>query len=229
MPTGAPNCDVAIIGGGPAGSGTAAYLARAGLNCIVFERELFPRLHVGESLVPSSTRVFKELDFLEQMEENRFPHKHGAVWTSGSRSRMYHHDWEGLETDCQAAVRFEERAQPGVDRNYTYHVDRARFDLLLLQHACKSGAKVYEGIQVSRVEFSENDFPRLRFSLGRKRVGLTARMVVDASGRRTILGNQLRLRVHDPVFDQYALHTWFEGYDRSVLAAQPEMKDYIFI
>ena len=64
-----------------------AYLARAGVSCVVFERELFPRPHVGESLVPSSTRVFKDLDFLPQMEEARFPHKFGAVWTVDDRAK----------------------------------------------------------------------------------------------------------------------------------------------
>ena len=73
---------VGIIGGGPAGSSMAAYLAKAGVKCTVFESELFPRTHVGESLVPSSTRVFRDLDFLKVMEENRFPHKFGAAWTA---------------------------------------------------------------------------------------------------------------------------------------------------
>ena len=79
-----PDFDVGIIGGGPAGAGIAAYLAKAGLSCVVFERELFPRPHVGESLVPSSTRVFKELDFLPQMESAKFPHNYGAVWTAAN-------------------------------------------------------------------------------------------------------------------------------------------------
>ncbi len=109
--------DVGIIGGGPAGAATAAYLAKAGLSCVVFERELFPRPHVGESLVPSSTRVF-----------------HTNV-----------------------------------------------------------------------------------------------RLFVDASGRRTLLGNQLKLRIQDSIFDQYAIHTWFEGYDRSILANEPSQDKYIFI
>ena len=60
--------DIGIIGGGPAGGAMGAYLAKAGVKCVVFERELFPRPHVGESLVPSSTRVFRDLDFLQQME-----------------------------------------------------------------------------------------------------------------------------------------------------------------
>ena len=95
MTTAKPDFDIGIIGGGPAGSSLAAYLAKAGVSCVIFERELFPRPHVGESLVPSSTRVFKELDFLNIMEENKFPHKFGAVWTAGANSPAMEHDWEG--------------------------------------------------------------------------------------------------------------------------------------
>lgn len=81
--------EVGIIGAGPGGSAMAAYLAKAGVRCAVFERDIFPREHVGESLVPSSTRVFKDLDFLEQMEEHKFPRKFGAVWTASQSSKLY--------------------------------------------------------------------------------------------------------------------------------------------
>lgn len=87
-----PDFDVAIIGGGPRSS-MGAYLARAGVSCVVFERELFPLPHVGESLVPSSTRVFKDLDFLPQMEEAKFPHKFGAVWPQVRRTRSGLHEF----------------------------------------------------------------------------------------------------------------------------------------
>lgn len=221
--------DVGIIGGGPAGSALASYLARAGLSCVIFERELFPRPHVGESLVPSSTRVLKAIGFLEQMELAGFPRKYGAAWTTSGKGPVYVDSFEGLEPDCHVNIRFDERAQPGVDRNYTYHVDRGKFDLLLLQHAHHLGATVYEGVQIQRVDFSEPGHPRLFFSLGSKEVHITVRLVVDASGRKTVLGNQLKLRVQDPVFDQYALHTWFEGYDRHALARDASQVDFIFI
>jgi 1H-pyrrole-2-carbonyl-[peptidyl-carrier protein] chlorinase len=223
-----PDFDIGIIGGGPAGSSLAAYLAKAGVSCVVLEKELFPRPHVGESLVPSSTRVFNELGFLEQMEEAKFPHKYGAVWTAREQARAYEVDWEGLSPDCYAEVRFEEREQPGVNKNYTYHVDRGKFDLLLLQHANKLGAAVYEGIRVSGVDFSPTQ-PIIRFTMGRKEMGVSVRMVVDASGRQTLLGNQLKLKVTDPVFDQYAIHTWFGGYDRRALAKSDARGDYIYI
>ena len=108
-----PDFDVGIVGGGPAGAGLAAYLAKAGVSCVVFESSLFPRRHVGESLVPSSTRVFKDLDFVRVMERERFPRKYGAVWTSTSAVRELSHDWAGLDPDCYVDVRFGEREPRG--------------------------------------------------------------------------------------------------------------------
>jgi 1H-pyrrole-2-carbonyl-[peptidyl-carrier protein] chlorinase len=215
MSSAEPDFDVAIIGAGPAGSGMGAYLAKAGVNCVILESELFPRPHVGESLVPASTRVFKELGFLEQMEINKFPRKYGAAWTTAANYPVgFADDLYGLEPDCRADIKFGEREQPGVDQNYTYHVDRGKFDNLLLHHAAKLGATVYEGVRARHVDFSPT-CPRVQFQIGKKDMDISARMVVDASGRKTFLGNQLKLKVRDTVFDQYAIHTWFEDYDRS--------------
>jgi FADH2 O2-dependent halogenase len=220
--------DIGIIGGGPAGSSMAAYLAKAGVSCVVFERELFPRPHVGESLVPSSTRVFKDLDFLPQMEEAKFPHKYGAVWTTDDKKTPYVHDLEGLAPDCNVDIRFDERQQAGVDKNHTYHVDRGKFDLMLLQHAHRLGATVYDGIKVSAVDFGPKE-PIVRFNMGQKEMGVSAKMVIDCSGRNTFLGNQMKLKIKDPVFDQYAIHTWFDGYDRRAFAKKDAQLDFIFI
>lgn len=226
---GKPDFDVGIVGGGPAGSSLAAYLAGAGIDCVVFEREIFPRPHVGESLVPSSTRVFRELDFLGEMEAGGFPRKYGAAWTVSEEVRTYRVDWKGLSPDTDVDVRFTERRQPGVDQDYTYHVDRAKFDLMLLQHAHRRGAQVYEGVSVNRADFSDPGCVRIRFGLGRRDAETTVRMLVDATGRRTLIGNQMRWRIKDPVFDQYALHTWFEGYDRTAMAKNSVLRDYIFV
>lgn len=224
-----PAFDVGIIGGGPAGASLAAYLAGAGIDCVVLEREIFPRPHVGESLVPSSTRVFKDLDFLSMMEEAKFPRKYGAVWTASANSPVYEHDWEGLRADSRADIDFAERAQEGVDQNYTYHVDRGLFDNLLLHHAHRVGAKVYEGVAVKGADFSEPGHVTIRYGMGRRDATTTVRMVVDASGRRTLLGNQMKWRIKDRIFDQYALHTWFDGYDRALGASDRQFHDYIFV
>jgi 1H-pyrrole-2-carbonyl-[peptidyl-carrier protein] chlorinase len=101
---------------------------------------------------------------------------------------------------------------------------------MLLQHANQLGAEVYEGVKVNAVDFGPKE-PLVRFTMGRNRreIGVSAKLVVDASGRNTFLGNQLRLKVQDPVFDQYAIHTWFEGYDRRVFSRQDDHRDYIVI
>ncbi len=230
--------DVGIIGGGPAGAAMGCYLAKAGVSCAIFERELFPRPHVGESFVPSSTRIFKELDFLRVMEAHGFPRKYGATWTASPQVRPYSMDWKGVDDDCRPAaelraepradIRFEERAQPGVDQPYTYHVDRGIFDLALLQHASQAGAQVFEGLDVKRVDFRDGEGaspgastpnPDIVMKMGKKEIRTRVRLVVDASGRRTLVGSQLRLKIKDPVFDQYAVHTWFEGFDRGGGAA----------
>lgn len=216
--------DVGIIGGGPAGASMAGYLAKAGVECVVLERALFPRPHVGESLVPATTRVFRDLGFLEQMEALKFPHKYGAVWTATERSPIYDHDWDGLSPECDVGIRFEEREQEGVNKNYTYHVDRGKFDLALLQHAEKLGASVYEGVTVRGVEFGDGAPSRIHFDMGRQDIAVRVKMVVDASGRHTFVGKQLGLRVQDAVFDQYAIHAWFDGYDRGT-----DRAEYIWI
>jgi len=220
--------DVAIVGGGPAGAAMGCYLAKAGVRCAIFESETFPRAHVGESLVPSSTRVFKDLDFLSVMEEAGFPHKHGAVWTATGNANLYDHDWEGLEPDCHADIQFKERHQPGVEQNYTYHVDRGEFDHLLLRHAEKLGAAVHQGTRIKSVDFDDEGVT-LHYERNREANSVRGGMVVDASGRNTFLGNQLKLKTADPVFDQFALHAWFEGLDRAAASKSDDYANHIYI
>jgi flavin-dependent dehydrogenase len=230
MATMTADFDIGIIGGGPAGSTAASYLAREGLSVALFESEIFPREHVGESLVPATTPVLLEIGAMEKVEEAKFPKKYGAAWTSGETRAVDHNGFGGLTHDFRAAeVLFGERDQPGVDRDYTFHVDRGKFDLILLQHAAACGAKVFQGVRVNRVDFSDPDRPSLRCGLGDKKVDVTVRMVVDASGRRTMLGSQLKVKTPDPVFNQYAVHSWFDGLDRSALAVNKEQTDFIFI
>jgi 1H-pyrrole-2-carbonyl-[peptidyl-carrier protein] chlorinase len=220
--------DVAVIGGGPAGSTMASYLARAGLSVAVFESETFPREHVGESLVPATTPVLLETGAMAAVEAAGFPKKYGAAWTSAQTRGTYSHDWQGCYDPSAADVRFGERQQPGVDRDYTYHVDRGRFDQILLEQARSAGAAVHEGARVAMVDFG-GERPVVHLRAAGRRSAVPARMVVDASGRRTLLGNQFKAKVNDPVFNQYAVHAWFGGFDRRALAPGPAKADYIFV
>lgn len=219
------NTDVIIIGGGPAGSSMGSYLAKAGISCIIFEKEKFPRPHVGESLVPSSTRVFNELNFIPKMEKAGFPKKYGAAWTTHNSDNIHNHDFEALN-DSDVDIRFDEREQKGITQSYTYHVDRGLFDKLLLDHARELGATVFEEASVFNVEFISKEMVevKVRFS-DKEEKTFTSKIIVDASGRYTFLGNKLKIKVKDPVFNQCAFHTWYQGFDRNIYKDQ----DFIYI
>jgi flavin-dependent dehydrogenase len=223
--------DIGIIGGGPGGATAAAYLAKAGLKVAVFESEIFPRPHVGESLVPATTPVLLETGAMEKVDREGFPKKYGAAWTSAESRNVPHNGFSGLVHDFRAAeIQFSERDQPGVDRDYTYHVDRGRFDQVLLEHAASTGAEVFRGVRVLNADFGDPAGVVLRCRDGQDHVAeYRTRMVVDASGRQTMLGRQLKVKVPDPVFNQYAIHSWFEGLDRKAMAVNPDQCDYIFI
>ncbi|MBX7093271.1 MAG: tryptophan 7-halogenase [Flavobacteriales bacterium] len=217
--------DVVIIGGGPAGSAMASYLAKEKVKVGLFEKEIFPRHHVGESLVPSCNRVFEELGLLPKLEAANFPKKFGAAWTTYNSSKTFDHDWNHyLEAD--ADIRFDERKQEGVNLPYTYHVNRSKFDQLLLHHAKDLGAKIVEGADVFDVKFQSPKevivSVRLQDQTEQK---VSAKLVVDASGRRTFLGSKLNLKVKDKVFDQCAFHCWFSNFNRNAF----EKSEYIYI
>jgi 1H-pyrrole-2-carbonyl-[peptidyl-carrier protein] chlorinase len=203
--------DVIIIGGGPAGSAMGSFLSKAGICNLILEGANHPREHVGESMVTSSTRVFKELDFLPTLEREGFVHKYGASW----------HGFNGQEH----AIWFREFPQEGVDQDYTYHGDRSKLDLLMLKHAENLGSEVYQGVRATEVLFEDGRATGVRARIGHADVTLPCRMVVDASGRGRLLGRQLKVVQNDPIFDQFAVHAWFTGVDRG----SKETGDFIHI
>jgi FADH2 O2-dependent halogenase len=205
--------EVIIIGGGPAGSAIGSFLSKAGIDNIILEGANHPRPHVGESMVTSSTRVFKELDFIPVLEREGFVHKYGASWHAPQNQGKF-------------SIEFSEYPQQGVDQDYTYHVDRSKLDLLLLKHAESLGTKVHQGVHVSQILFDDDYATGVKVKVGNKQINLKGRMVVDASGRNTILGRQLKLKVKDPIFNQYAVHAWFDNVDRGTDSARDHIHIY---
>ena len=213
MGTSTTNNEVIIIGGGPAGSALGCYLSKAGIKNTIFEGANHPRPHVGESMVMSSVRVFDEIGFLPVLEREGFPKKYGA-------------SWHPPVTKGQADICFDEFPQEGITQDYTYHVDRQKFDLLLLKHAESLGTRVYQGVQVSEVLFDEKQYASgVRIRVAGQEIDVPTRMVVDATGRQTLLGKQLRVKKNDPIFDQFAVHAWFRNVDKG----ENKSRNYIHI
>lgn len=193
--------DVIIIGGGPAGAVLGSLLGMNGYRALVLERDVHPRDHVGESITPSTNPIFKRIGFLEKMEDAGFVHKPGACWTAPR-----------APVGKFVAIRLGEFPPPGATQLYTYNVERDVFDTMLLRHAHEMGAKVLQGVNVQRVLFDGDRAVGVRAAVadGWER-DLSARFVVDASGRRCMIANQLGLKRKDPHFNQFAIYSWFRG------------------
>ncbi|MGE2817429.1 NAD(P)/FAD-dependent oxidoreductase [Mycobacterium heidelbergense] len=194
--------DIIVIGGGPAGSVLACLLAGSGWRVMVFERDIHPREHVGESLTPAANIVWQRIGFRNKIEEAGFIHKPGAAWTA-PRAPIGRH----------LAIRLNEAPCPDCPPpHYTYNVERDAFDALLLRHAHEQGATVLQGVRVTRVHFENGRAVGVRATVadGWQR-DLRARFVVDASGRRCVLASQLGLKRKDPAFNQFAVYSWFTG------------------
>lgn len=217
--------DVAVIGGGPAGSSVASYLAKADLKVLVLEKKIFPRPHVGESLVPSVNRVLNELGLFEQLEQAGFLRKYGAAWTTNNSQANVNHDFKGMDILERVDILFNERVQPDAYKEYTFHVDRSKFDDLLLKNSSRLGATVYQNAGVQATDFSNPEYVTLDVKRDETVQQFKAKMVVDASGRDTHLGSRLQLKISDPLFDQFAIHSWYKNFERN----EKELKDYIFI
>jgi len=190
--------DVAVIGGGPGGATAAALTAKAGLQVACFERERFPRFHVGESLLPANVPLFERLGVLETLEAQGFIRKYGAAFIDDVEGRRRTVDF---------------RREPGL-ADHAFNVPRAEFDRVLLEHAVKQGATVFQGAQVDRVTLGA-DGVRLdvRTEDGREET-VEAGFAVDASGRDALLASRLGRREAMPDLGKVALFAHFRGGDR---------------
>jgi flavin-dependent dehydrogenase len=190
--------DVLVIGGGPAGTTLASLLQRQGHTCLVLNSSTFPRYHIGESLIPHTYGTLERLGLLPKMRASHFPVKHSVrfVGRSGGEADPFYFS-ETIEG---------ESAQ-------TWQVERSEFDEMCLNLALEAGADVHMGARVIKVLFEGeqaigatvlfdgDDHPR----------NIRAQVVVDASGRATVLGKQLGLKLDVPQLNKASIWSYYRG------------------
>jgi flavin-dependent dehydrogenase len=188
--------DVVVIGGGPAGSTTSTLIAQQGYRVELFERERFPRFHIGESLIPETYWVLKRLEMLPKMQQSHFVKKHSVQFVNASG---------------KLSAPFYFRDNKPHECSQTWQVVRSEFDQMMLDNAREHGVVVHEGTRVFDVLFEEDRAVGVRIRQDGAFREIRAKVVVDASGQNGLLQNRLGLRVWDPVLNKGAIWTYWEG------------------
>lgn len=196
--------DAVVVGGGPAGSTAANLLAAEGRRVLVVERAPFPRHHIGESLLPGLSRLFERLGVSARLRRAGFFPKTGGSYLWG-RSRK---PWSITFADLAEAPRHV----IGREETWAYHVERARFDKVLLDQARRRGAAVLQPAAVTDVAFSGSRVTSLtvRRPDGRSE-RLRAKLYIDATGQDGLLASRLGWRRYDEQLRHMAVYGYFEG------------------
>lgn len=206
MTKAAESYDAIVIGGGPGGSSAAGFLAKAGLKTVLFEKEKFPRYHIGESLLPATTLgLLEKLGVKERVDAQGFPKKLGGTFLWGKSPEPW--TFQFYRTD-------ELSCEPGEAPRYThsYQVRRAEFDAILLDHARSLGVEVHEQSPLASLEGIEEPVKTAWVDVSRGgRRGFRAPFVVDASGRGSIVRQLFGERRYDPFFRNIAIYGYFDG------------------
>jgi flavin-dependent dehydrogenase len=206
----ASSYDVVVVGGGPGGSSAAGFLAAAGLRVALFEREVFPRFHVGESLMPATMLLLDQLGVRDKVEKAGFQTKFGA---------MFFDEVNDLETTFYFL--------PNMPwPQYTFQVPRAEFDTILLDHARSLGVDVHQPVTVEGIELDDDGVTVSVFGDG-VRTKVRATMLVDASGRASLVATRLGERKRIPNLGKVAMFAHVNGAARLSGVEEGNIRIYI--
>ncbi|MCP3918379.1 MAG: NAD(P)/FAD-dependent oxidoreductase [bacterium] len=192
--------DVAVIGGGPGGTAAACFLQKSGHRCVLFERAAFPRYSIGESLIPHSYGTLDRLGLIPKLRESAFTKKFSVRFVSP----------DGRDSD---PFYFSETIEGNGAQ--TWQVDRDQFDLMCREHAIECGVHVRKGV-VEHVDFADGRAVGVRVRSAAGTGEFSARVIVDASGRATALGNQLDLKESIPSLCKSTVWSYYRGGARGV-------------
>jgi len=190
------NYDVVIVGGGPAGSTAAILLARAGFSVCVLEKDKHPRFHIGESILPRTTPLLRELGLEKDILKLAHVQKFGAEFGFGN-------------DHVTRKFSFTQGLLPGFP---VFNIERSKLDALLLEKAREAGAEVYEQRPVkSIVKLTDGDV-----EVETHEGPVRARLLLDASGHGTIVGRALGLRrnFQEPELQKVAYFQHFDNVER---------------
>lgn len=189
------DCDIFVIGGGPAGSTIATLLAKRGFDVVLAEKDTHPRFHIGESLLPMNLELFEQLGVHEQIREIGV-RKPGVEFNSPAHDRP-------------VTLNFSD----AWDKTYThaYQVRRAEFDKILFDNCVESGVQAMQECRVSHINFPTEGGVSITTTDADGEQQLRARYLVDASGRDTFLGNRFAIKRRNRQHATAALYGHFEG------------------
>jgi flavin-dependent dehydrogenase len=195
------DCDVLIIGAGPAGTSAATMLAGRGHRVLVLEREKFPRYHIGESMLPFCYEPLKRLGLVEKLKASHFVKKYSVQFVSpnGKASQpFYFFNRYDRETIAQ-----------------TWQILRSEFDQMLVENARSRGAEVREEITVTSLL---RDGHRIVGVRARDKAGFErefrAPMTLDCTGKEAFAAVRNNWRVRDPFLNKVAVWTYYKDAKR---------------
>lgn len=193
-------CDVLVIGGGPAGTTVAPLLAEKGYRVVLLEKARHPRFHIGESLLPANLPLFEKMGIADQVRAIGMV-KPGAEFVSP------HHDMPQVFHFADAW----DKTMP-----YAYQVKRDEFDTILIRNAEQKGVEVHENCKAKVVDFLPDNSGAVVKAQNDdgSQLEWKARFVVDASGRDTFLANRFQIKHRNPKHNSSAIYGHFAGAKR---------------
>lgn len=188
--------DALVLGCGPGGSATGTFLAKAGKRVLILEKEIFPRFHIGESLLPCNMPIFEQMGVLPALQAAGFPIKYAAQFQLGNGSICTRFVFrEGRFNSAPSAIQ----------------VERAVLDHILLKHTRACGADVREGWTATKFESDDTGVTvDARDPQGNSH-RFRASFLIDATGRGNLTGNQENLREMHPKWKKLAVFGHFEN------------------